>query len=251
MVIQQQKRSKRVLLIGDDCVDEYQYGTVERLSPEAPVPIFRHGYSMVRPGMAGNVNENLRQLGCEVAYVCGPENRKTRLIDRRSHQHIVRIDNDIAADPVTYERINHDISSMDAIVISDYDKGVVTYELIERLRERYSGPIFVDTKKTDLARLEGCTVKINDLEYSRLKTECTDLIVTLGAQGARYRDRIYPARPIEVVDITGAGDTFLAALAYQFLEDRDMDLAIAFAIRASAVTVRHHGVYAPTLEEIS
>jgi len=65
-----------------------------------------------------------------------------------------------------------------------------------------------------------------------------------------YKDRTYPAVEIAVTDVCGAGDTFLAALCYEYLKSQDMDLAIEFAIRASAVTVQHIGVYAPTLEEI-
>lgn len=238
----------RILLVGDDCIDEYQYGTVDRLSPEAPVPVFRYSYSMTVPGMAGNVCANLTKLGCEVNFLHGETSKKTRLIDLRSKQHIVRIDNDVQSDPISFETEIPKI--YDAIVISDYNKGTVSYELIEGLREEFNGPIFVDTKKTDLERLKGCIVKINSLEYSLLKTECEDLIVTLGATGARYRGRTYPAPQIEVVDVCGAGDTFLSALTFNYLDTGMMDKAIKFAIRASAITVQHNGVYAPTLEEI-
>jgi sugar/nucleoside kinase (ribokinase family) len=109
----------------------------------------------------------------------------------------------------------------------------------------------VDTKKTDLARLAGCIVKINNKEYNDAKTLCEDLIVTQGRQGARYKDQTYPAVEIAVTDVCGAGDTFLAALCYEYLKTQHMDQAIEFAIRASAVTVQHIGVYAPTLEEIT
>jgi sugar/nucleoside kinase (ribokinase family) len=62
--------------------------------------------------------------------------------------------------------------------------------------------------------------------------------------------RLIPAVPVEVADVCGAGDTFLAALAYGYLEHKDMQLAIEFAMQASAVTVQHVGVYAPTIKEI-
>jgi sugar/nucleoside kinase (ribokinase family) len=61
---------------------------------------------------------------------------------------------------------------------------------------------------------------------------------------------MFPAESVEVVDVTGAGDTFLAALTYQFLETQNIAAAIRFAIKASTITVQHFGVYAPTLEEI-
>jgi D-glycero-beta-D-manno-heptose-7-phosphate kinase len=249
MNTQLQKKFK-ILLIGDDCIDEYWYGSVDRISPEAPVPIFRSENIITRSGMAANVCANLENLGCQVIYVHGQTSRKTRLIDMRSRQHMIRMDNDQQSQNITIEDLKIDLSGLDAIVISDYAKGTVSYELIETLRRRFHGPIFVDTKKTDLARLEGCIVKINRIESEMVKTRCTDLIVTLGSDGARYLDRLFPARPIEVVDVCGAGDTFLASLCYSYVKSGDIMSAIEFALAASAVTVQHHGVYAPTLEEI-
>ena len=198
--------------------------------------------------MAANVAANLVALGCEVVVASGQPGSKTRLIDERSKQQIVRIDNDYINKPYPLEGI--DLSVCNAVVVSDYNKGNVTYELIENLRKTYTGPIFVDTKKTDLERLTGCIVKINNKEYNDAKTLCDDLIVTHGRQGAFYKDRTYPAVEIAVTDVCGAGDTFLAALCYEYLVSNNMDLAIEFAIRASAVTVQHIGVYAPTLKEI-
>ena len=229
-------------------MDNYQYGIVDRISPEAPVPVFIPTREESRNGMAANVAANLVALGCAVVVASGQPGSKTRLIDERSRQQIVRIDNDYINQPYPLSGI--DLSVCDAVVVSDYNKGNVTYELIEDLRRTYTGPIFVDTKKTDLARLAGCIVKINNKEYNDAKTLCEDLIVTQGRQGARYKDQTYPAVEIAVTDVCGAGDTFLAALCYEYLKSQNMDQAIEFAIRASAVTVQHIGVYAPTLEEI-
>jgi len=243
----QQQTKFKILLIGDDCVDVYQYGTVDRISPEAPVPVFKYSNEVSKPGMAANVKANLEALGCDVSYMHGDTSTKTRLIDSRSKQQIVRIDNDVTSKPIDFTNIPE---SFDAVVISDYNKGTVTYELIEGIRKNYHGPIFVDTKKTDLARLEGCVVKINSVENSLIKTTCSDLIVTLGKDGARYKDITYPAEPVEVADVCGAGDTFLAALTWQYVRLNSMESAIEYAVRASAVTVQHIGVYAPTHKEI-
>ena len=244
----QQLEPFRILVVGDVCVDNYQYGIVDRISPEAPVPVFIPTREESRNGMAANVAANLVALGCAVVVASGQPGSKTRLIDERSRQQIVRIDNDYINQP--YPLAGIDLSVCNAVVVSDYNKGNVTYELIEDLRRTYTGPIFVDTKKTDLARLAGCIVKINNKEYNDAKTLCEDLIVTQGRQGARYKDQTYPAVEIAVTDVCGAGDTFLAALCYEYLKSQNMDQAIEFAIRASAVTVQHIGVYAPTLEEI-
>jgi bifunctional ADP-heptose synthase (sugar kinase/adenylyltransferase) len=244
----QQPEPFRILVVGDVCVDNYQYGIVDRISPEAPVPVFIPTREESRNGMAANVAANLVALGCEVLVASGQPGSKTRLIDERSKQQIVRIDNDYINEP--YPLTDIDLNICSAIVVSDYSKGNVTYELIENLRKTYLGPIFVDTKKTDLARLAGCIVKINNKEYNDAKTVCDELIVTHGRSGAVYKDRTYPAVEIAVTDVCGAGDTFLAALCYEYLKSQNMDRAIEFAIRASAVTVQHIGVYAPTLEEI-
>ena len=238
-----------ILLLGDSCRDIYQFGTVDRLSPEAPVPVFVPSYREERDGMASNVFKNLEALGCDVNYLFGETSTKTRLIDSRSRQQIVRIDDDVESEPMTFETAIP--PGYDAIVISDYNKGLITYELVEQLRQEFSGPIFVDTKKQDLARFEGCIVKINQVEHAARSSDCTNMIVTQGKQGALYNNKMYPAAAIDVIDVCGAGDTFLAALAYEYLQtDGNMEAAVEFAIRASAVTVQHTGVYAPRLDEI-
>lgn len=244
----QQPKQFKILLVGDDCVDVYQFGTVDRISPEAPVPVFECTHKDTKPGMAGNVAKNLEALGCEVTYLHNETSTKTRLIDVRSKQQIVRIDSDSQCTPLTFDTV---ISpGYDAIVVSDYNKGTVTYELLKELRKGFAGPIFVDTKKTDLARLEGCIVKINQLESSRITSRCTDLIVTQGDKGAVWNSIHFTARRVEVADVCGAGDTFLAALTYKYLLEDNMAPAINFAIRASAVTVQHIGNHAPGIEEI-
>ena len=245
----QQQKQFKILLIGDNCKDIYQYGTIDRLSPEAPVPVFVPTRTEEREGMAGNVFNNLEALGCNVNYLFGETSVKTRIIDARSKQQIVRIDNDVMSTPITFDAIISD--TYDAIVVSDYNKGSVSYELIEELIA-LSIPTFIDTKKTDLERFQGAWVKINELEYSKITSECTGLIVTRGARGASavHHDIEVTAPRVEVTDVTGAGDTFLAALTVEYLKTTDIAKAVQFAVQASAITVQHSGVYAPSLQEI-
>ncbi len=239
----------KILLIGDNGIDQYQYGTVTRISPEAPVPVVNYTHTVTKPGMAANVKDNLEKLGCEVDFVHGVKTCiKTRVIDSRTKQHLVRIDQDSPSRAVKIDYNN--IDQYNAIVVSDYNKGSVDYDTIENLRYRYSGPIFIDTKKTDLARFEGCYVKINQVEYEAAKTFPTELIVTLGKDGAQYKEHTISAPQVEAFDVCGAGDTFLSALAYNYVLSQDILKAIEFAIRASSITVQHIGVYSPTLEEI-
>jgi bifunctional ADP-heptose synthase (sugar kinase/adenylyltransferase) len=211
--------------------------------------VFTFSHEERKPGMAGNVARNLEALGCDVDYLHGETSTKTRLIDIRSKQQIVRVDNDIQSQPLEFVTAIPDV--YDAVVVSDYDKGTVSYELIEGLIA-LSIPIFIDTKKTDLERLQGAWVKINELEYSKIKTECSGLIVTLGSKGAivPHHDLSFPAPRVEVSDVCGAGDTFLAALVSEYLAQQDIAPAIEYAIKAASVTVQHLGVYAPTREEL-
>jgi len=237
----------QILLIGDSCIDEYQYGTVDRISPEAPVPIFKYLRSEEKPGMVYNVRNNLEKLGCRVTLLTRDPSRKIRLIDSRTGHHITRIDRDIVAVPVDVMLFSS--SDYDAIVISDYDKGAVTYGLVEDLIKTSTCPIYIDTKKKDLKRFEGAIVKINSLENSLAISYPSELIVTQGKDGARYKDTTYPAPFIEVTDVCGAGDTFLASLVYFHLATCNMNLAIPLANKASAVTVQKIGTYAPTMKE--
>lgn len=244
----QQPTPYKILLIGDSCIDEYQYGNVNRLSPEAPVPILDFVDSKFKPGMGDNVMSNLKALGCEVFFKHGHVSRKVRMIDIKTKHHLLRIDHDNIT-PTSYAPEN-DLEQYDAIVFSDYDKGFVSYESISSTRKVYSGPIFVDTKKPDLKHFEGCYVKINELEFRNSTSKCSQLITTLGGNGAMYKGGLYPGVKTELVDVCGAGDTFLAALVYFMLEHSNVDVAIEMANKASAITVSHFGTYSPTLEEI-
>lgn len=238
----------RILLIGDNCTDVYQYGDIVRLSPEAPVPVFVPTHKEQRAGMAGNVHDNLITLGCEVDLLSGTKSVKTRLVENKSKQQILRIDEDSSNNPIQIDSIIPDIYH--AVVFSDYGKGIVDYSLIDSVIKSAGCPVFIDTKKIDLAKFCNAWVKVNQSEASRAVSLCDNLIVTMGSDGARFRDTVYTTTAVEVSDVTGAGDTFLAALVYKYLETEDITQAIPFANRASAVTVQHYGVYAPTLEEI-
>lgn len=239
----------KILLLGDSCEDQYCYGTVDRISPEAPVPVLKLTKTLSMPGMAANVEQNLKTLGCETYFITNTERIvKTRYIDERSEYQLIRIDEESTIQSWS-GRMAVDPRHFDAIVISDYNKGFLSYDHIEELIES-DIPIFIDTKKTDLAKFEGAYVKINNLEFDKRTSICTNLIVTKGSQGALYREQLYPAPKVEVFDVTGAGDTFLSALTYEYLNTNDIERAIRFANIAASITVKHNGVYAPTLEEI-
>lgn len=249
----QQQKQFKILLIGDAGEDTYTYGHVNRLSPEAPVPVFEPQHNIVKDGMASNVCKNLEALGCSVNYMFTDVCKKKRLIDIRSKQQLLRIDNDVECRALPYSFMSQDeIATYDAIVISDYNKGTIDYELLYHLTKVVTIPIFIDTKKTNLSLLNGCYIKINALER-KLATKLPHpewLIVTHGEKGVTWNGFAFGANAVEVSDVCGAGDTFLSALAYKFIETQDMHTAINFANKAAAITVQHIGVYAPRLEEI-
>ena len=229
-----------ILVIGDSCIDEYRYGDITRVNPEATVPLLSYEKSEERFGMAQNVYQNLIRLGMNAEFH-GPEvlSRKIRYIDRRTGNHLLRVDMDVISVPYAPKQAY----DYDAIVISDYNKGFITEEVILEVRNRFSGPIYMDTKKTNLNKFKHIYIKINQRELyeSTSMPERDKLIVTYGARGCGYMDNIYPVKAIEVVDVCGAGDVFLAAMVVKHLETGDMNIALPFANEKAALSCQSLG----------
>ena len=175
-----------VLLIGDSCEDRYFYGDVKRLSPEAPVPILEYKRGVTSEGMVKNVYNNLKAFGIEIDLLTNEEEViKTRFIDEKSNQQILRVDNEEKIKPLMIPVMT---DSFDAVVISDYNKGYLTTEKIFEIVEGATCPVFIDSKKTVLPNKENCFVKINDVEYEKLDDYNIDnLIVTKGSEGCIYK----------------------------------------------------------------
>jgi D-beta-D-heptose 7-phosphate kinase/D-beta-D-heptose 1-phosphate adenosyltransferase len=229
---------------------------VDRLSPEAPVPVIKIVEEYKLPGMASNVHANFKNLGLDCEFVHNTELiTKTRYIDKRSNQHLLRVDSE--KDISQWDSSTSlDLAQYDAIVISDYNKGFLSYENIQYLINSASGPVFIDTKKRDLAKFSGdhVYIKINETEFNNRISMPDNLIVTLGSKGAMLKqlnkEKIFPTRQVEVMDVCGCGDTFLAALVTQYLFTNDIEAAILFANAAAGITVQHRGNYAPTYDEL-
>ena len=242
----QPQKQLKILLIGDSCTDEYVYGTCERLNPEAPVPILRFNRKETTKGMAWNVRENLMSFGIEVFILTNKESIiKTRYIDEKSNQHILRVDDEGLCDPIDYELPEDEY---DALVISDYDKGFLTEKKIQELVDWFDGPVFIDSKKTKLPKKD-CYLKINEIE-SKLLKGYKNLIVTKGAGGADYNKVNYPGEKTKIVDVVGAGDTFLSALVYFYLLCGTIEKAIPYANRAAAIAVQNFGTYVLTENDV-
>lgn len=234
----------KILVIGDVCEDVYVYGTTERKNPEASATLLRQTHTRRSPGMAANVAENLRAF-CEVTvhFPSEPYSKKTRFYAEDGVTQLLRVDQDVQSQPYKLHAPDF-YDSFDAVVVSDYNKGFITQDNLKALIDAYKGPMFVDTKKTDLKPLSGPIFKINSVEHGLLRSEPEQLVVTCGAGGCWYKGENFPAPKVEVVDVCGAGDTFLAALAYHHTKDSNMAMALTAANIYAAQACTQAGVYA-------
>lgn len=237
----------KVLLIGDTCIDRYVYGTCSRLSPEGPVPVLEQTRIEETRGMAWNVRDNLMAFGIDVYIMTNEEMPiKTRFVDEKSNHQIMRLDEKDEVKPFEWEMPDQDF---DAMVISDYNKGLLTEEKIFELCDWFKRPVFIDSKKTNLPRQ--CFIKLNDGEAQKLEGEYPFLITTKGSEGATFKNRLYPGTKVPVFDVAGAGDTFLSALVFHYLNNGVMESAIPFANKAAAIAVSNPGTYVLTEGDIN
>jgi D-beta-D-heptose 7-phosphate kinase/D-beta-D-heptose 1-phosphate adenosyltransferase len=293
-------RGKSVLVIGDVMLDRYWWGSVERTSPEAPVPVVRKTRASIAAGGAANVATNIAGLG-GVASLVGlvgddeagrelrealaahprvtphlvrahgrPTTVKTRVIAHS--QHVVRVDEE-SAQPASDEEalalidaVKPFVERADAVVCSDYAKGVlsprVLSEVIALARAR-KRPVLVDPKGVDYRRYAGATLLSPNLgeaaaaaaisrdevdaaghaaEILLKHIEVGAVLVTQGEAGMtlleRGRERVHiPARPRRVFDVTGAGDTAMAALALAVAAGADLATAARLANVAAGLAV--------------
>ena len=247
----QQREHFKVLLIGESCKDIYHYGVCDRLCAEAPVPVFDYRAEEVRPGMAANVRENLLAYGLDVDFVTNDPDQliKRRFVDTKSNQLLLREDLGHQVDAAEIP----DCKKYDAVVISDYCKGILDLESISVLCEKFGGPVFVDSKNPDLKHFNNAIIKINNDEENKMKSlpDNCELVVTMGKMGAKWKDNVYRSPQVDVFDVTGAGDVFLATLCYFYLHTRDLNVAIPKAVYLASKSVQHMGVYILTQEDIN
>jgi len=251
--------NKKVLVIGDGCSDVFRYGKCERLSPEAPVPVFLPSRTTGNGGMALNVAENLNALGIECDVMTNDIRPvKTRYVDEISNQMLLRVDEKDSIAPIAQKDLEFfNLENYVAVVISDYNKGYLSPDDIKWLSENH--PLtFMDSKKElgwwcqDIKFL-----KINDKEFKRNEDYLRNyyngnLIVTKGKDGAvlNCNDKFPIEREHDVRDLSGAGDTFLAALVAKYIENNDIYEAIKFANRCAAWVVTQKGVVVVDLDKI-
>ncbi|QOR00283.1 D-glycero-beta-D-manno-heptose-7-phosphate kinase [Campylobacter lari] len=294
-------KKPKILVVGDFMVDHYIWCDCTRISPEAPVMVMKSQKEDKRLGGAGNVYANLKSLGAEVfalglvgddesgrflkenlnAKLLVEKDRKTPLKSRvLSHsQQVLRLDDENDFDTKLEDEIIQEYKKIakdyDAIVLSDYAKGILTSKVTKALIEHANTlnlPILIDPKGNDFSKYQNATLltpnkkeaiqalgveKINNLEKA-LKKLKDDLnlaysIITLSEEGIALFDEklhIIPAKALEVYDVTGAGDSVIAMLAYALALKVDIVKACELANDAAAVVVAKVGSVSVSLEEI-
>lgn len=256
----------KVLVIGDSCVDIFEYGNCKRICPEAPVPVLIPTKKTENYGMAYNVCQNLRGLNIDCDIVTNDiMPHKERYIDESSNQMIIRIDRDDTIIPLSWERLKSiDFSSYETVVISDYNKGYLNIDHIQYIAETHKFTI-MDSKKQ---MGEWCNnikcLKINEKEYNENKNYLStayphDVIITMGKNGAKLiynildipEETLFPiVHEHPVRDLTGAGDTFLAGLVANYLETKNIWEAVKFANRCASWAVTQKGVSVVTMDKL-
>jgi len=306
-----QGHSPKILIIGDLMVDHYLWGTCDRISPEAPVQVVNIKSENLTLGGAGNVIKNLNALGAKVDVIsvigdCDTSKelvellkelklktihlvtQKGRITSRKSRiisdqQQVVRYDRESTdeisnkSQSIIVKTFNKIINNYDVILLSDYGKGVLTYELTQSLisiANKQDKKILVDPKGLDFSKYKGAflltpnkkeaseatNIDITDndslnLAIKKLK-EDLDLkvsLITLSEQGIAVFDdelRIHPTLAKEVFDVTGAGDTVLASLGFALSCNNNIDEALKFANLASGVVIGKIGSAAASMAEI-
>ena len=241
---------KKILVIGDSCIDSYAYCRSTRLAPDKPVPVLEVLDTVNTPGMAYNVFRNVISLTSFPKGIDLLTNEryedvvKTRYVDAFSNHMFMRVDSVVNIDRIKDNNIK---DGYDTVIISDYDKGFLTTEDIEYICTNHP-QVFLDTKKilgywANAARF----IKINNYEYERSKdyfqnTNVQDRVIqTMGSEGCYFNGKQYSVEQAEVMDLSGAGDTFMAALAVKYTETEDIDSSITYANSCASKVVKKRG----------
>jgi D-beta-D-heptose 7-phosphate kinase/D-beta-D-heptose 1-phosphate adenosyltransferase len=240
---------KEILVIGESCKDVFCYGKCNRLAPEAPAPVFNPVRETSNPGMALNVKKNIESLGvpCAIHTNFNWESiTKTRYVHIDTNQMFMRVDEH--DDKVGKCKVRDiDFSAYKIVVVSDYNKGFLTKDDIQYISENHPC-VFLDTKKKLGKWCENIKfIKINNKEYKRsidfLPPNLEEkIIVTLGDKGCLYRGEVYSVNKVEIKDVSGAGDTFLAGLVTDFYKTNDIKKSIVFANECATQVVQRRGV---------
>lgn len=304
-----------VLIVGDYMLDNYVGGNVQRISPEAPIPVLNVTWERTQLGGAGNVVNNLQalsaktkvlscigqdsngdnlvamlsQTGADISFLqrsaAVTTIRKTRVVAKS--QQVVRIDWEedtrLPAEFFEYvkQNLNGIFSGVDVLLLSDYGKGTLTFEMTQMLIKKARDvniPVLVDPKGSDWGKYRGatmCTPNLKELSVvcginftQTMETEIREaahdlcnqlemdyLLVTRSEKGMSLvsKDGVktdYPAQEQEVIDVSGAGDTVISTMALGMVAGFDMGACCRLANEAAAIVVSKFGTATVSLEEL-
>ena len=307
-------KSKRILIIGDAIIDTYLWGEINRMSPEAPVPVVDVAVNQndSRLGGAANVALNLKQLGAEsiLCTVIGNDNRgiifeqlmqeqglslegmlisngrktttKTRVIANNKHQ--LRIDEEdtypIKVENQLFNLIEKLTHNIDAIILQDYNKGVLTKNIIEKilsLANNKNIPTIVDPKKHNFLSYKNCTLfkpnlkeikdglniiedinDFNEIEKTtsklRDKISAKAILLTLSNKGiflnTNNRSQLTESTTTNVIDVSGAGDTVVSVAAMCLACNIDFNELAILSNIAGGIVCEKVGVVPITNQEL-
>lgn len=297
-------RRPRIFVLGDLILDRYVWGSVHRVSPEAPVQILNVQREEYRPGGASNVVSNLAALGARVVSggVVGrdeggaelvrllrargevsavlrdggkPTSVKTRMIAH--NQQMLRVDQERTEPiaPAVQRRLLaaalRQAARSDLAIVSDYSKGTLPHDLCEKFVRRAKCPVLVGLKSRDHRKYAGAAgASLNRSEVLMLSREddvdqgarkilrdlgLRFLVVTLGEKGMRVYSRgaapiTLPAVARQVYDVTGAGDTVLAAFGVAYASGLPLEECAILSNAAAGIVVGKVGTETVTREEL-
>ncbi|MCZ6794982.1 MAG: bifunctional heptose 7-phosphate kinase/heptose 1-phosphate adenyltransferase [Planctomycetota bacterium] len=309
----------RIAVLGDLMFDEYVWGEVERISPEAPIPVLRVSRRQYRAGGAGSVIVNLarlgakvsvfsllgrdaageqvaelfRQEGCDLSGLLFEDARRTTVKSRhmgfvqqshRAVQQMLRVDEEerqpIPGEMIErlLERLRERRGEFDALLVSDYNKGLIDEELLRGVMDACAGtPVLIDPARLDdYSRYRGAyLICPNRFEAERATgiscrrlSDCSAagarLVELLGARAvaitldregillcpAGAPARPFPTRARKVADVTGAGDMVLSILGWVVAGGGSLERAVELANVAAGIEVRHLGVTPISRQEL-
>lgn len=312
----QEVEKQNILVVGDLMIDEYVHGTVDRISPEAPVPVVDVREEEETLGGAGNVVKNLKTLGADasVLSVIGEgkhgskiqdqlqeydvsldnifeesdrvSSKKTRILADSYNQQIIRVDRETREDlqSSTYEqlmeRYEEILPTMDAIVLSDYGKGLLTPKFTRNVlkkADREDVPTVVDPKGDDYGKYSEASIITPNTdeteEVTRIEIEDDSslqkagskllkqhsagaILITRGSEGMALFEtpglsfERFEARAREVYDVTGAGDTVVSMVALGLAISEDYPTAARLANVAAGIVVGKVGTATVSVDEI-
>ena len=301
----------KILVVGDLIVDEYLWGSSDRISPEAPVQIVSILEDDLVLGGAGNVINNLKALGAKVDVIsvigdCLSSRKinellkkiqvstqyltiqKDRITSRKSRiisakQQVIRFDResteeiDDSSKKSLLDNFKSIISKYDVVLLSDYGKGLLTYDLTQSIiacSNSFGKKVLVDPKGKNYKKYKGAylltpnkkeaieATNINIINSSSLSRAIIELkslcnlevsLITLSDDGIAVYDnelRLHPTTTKEIYDVTGAGDTVLASLGFSLASGLNIDDAVKFSNLAAGVVIGKIGSATATINEI-